>query len=242
MFPAALCARFGRLHSNGKPHSLAHTKRVLEKAFRRPFSEIFVDFDEKPLGIGAVAQVYKATLNPNLLPTSYLDPKHSDDPDLISRLHSKITSPHDERAADVPSTAVAIKILHPRVDRMIRRDLKIMGFFAGALNLLPGAEWLSFPEEVAVFGALMRSQLDLTVEAANLDRFENNFSHRKTVSFPRPLDDYTNPTVLVEEHEDALPLRAFLREGGGPFDTRIADIGLDAFLVRASLGGGTTLT
>lgn len=48
---------FGRLHSNGKPHSLKYTKRVLEKAFGKPFDEIFIEFDDKPMGIGAIAQV-----------------------------------------------------------------------------------------------------------------------------------------------------------------------------------------
>jgi aarF domain-containing kinase len=36
----------------------------------------------------------------------------------------------------------------------------------------------------------------------------------------------------MEEFEDALPLKYFLRNGGGPYDDRIANIGLDAFLVR----------
>jgi aarF domain-containing kinase len=37
--------------------------------------------------------------------------------------------------------------------------------------------------------------------------------------------------VLMEEFEDALPLKYFLKNGGGPYDDRIASIGLDAFLV-----------
>jgi hypothetical protein len=57
LFPDILCDMFGRLHSNGKAHSLRYTKRVLEKAFNKPFDEIFSEFDEKPMGIGAIAQV-----------------------------------------------------------------------------------------------------------------------------------------------------------------------------------------
>ena len=131
----------------------------------------------------------------------------------------------------MPSHVVAIKVLHPNVEKTINRDLKIMTFFAKVLNAFPGMEWLSFPQEVAVFGDMMRSQLDLRTEAGNLDRFEENFKHRTVVSFPRPLKAYTSRRVLVEEYEDAVPLKAFLREGGGPFDFRIASLGLDAFLV-----------
>lgn len=92
-------------------------------------------------------------------------------------------------------------------------------------------EWLSFPEEVEVFGTMMMSQVDLRIEANNLETFENNFRHFPTVSFPRALKSYTSPQVLTEEFEDAVPLEAFLSQGGGPFDDRIANLGLDAFLV-----------
>lgn len=57
LFPESLCQMFGRLHSNGKPHTLQHTRKQLEKSFGRPFEEIFSEFDETPLGIGAVGQV-----------------------------------------------------------------------------------------------------------------------------------------------------------------------------------------
>ena len=47
----------GALHSRGKPHSLMHTKEVIEKALERPFDEVFEVFDENPIGVGAIAQV-----------------------------------------------------------------------------------------------------------------------------------------------------------------------------------------
>ncbi|PLW12203.1 hypothetical protein PCANC_14693 [Puccinia coronata f. sp. avenae] len=232
LFPAALCQHFGKLHSNGKPHSMAYTRRVLEKAFDKNFDDIFVSFNPEPLGIGAVAQVYKATLKPDLLPVSYLEPKHVDEANELSVAHlsRKLATAKVDPPMIKPSTTVAIKVLHPRVTKNIKRDLKIMGFFAYLVNCFPGAEWLSFPEEVEVFGKLMESQVNLNIEAQNLERFEDNFTHRKTVSFPRPLKDYTTEKVLVEEFEDALPLKYFLKESRGPFDHRISNIGLDAFL------------
>lgn len=236
LFPTALCILFGKLHSNGKPHSFAHTKRVIERAFGKPFSEIFLEFGEEPMGTGAIAQVYKAVLHPSLLPDDYLGPsKHVDDPSPSSRIgRTLVPSSNDDRPDMVPSAAVAIKVLHPNVEKMIRRDLKIMLFFASVLNLLPGMEWLSFPEEVQVFGQMMMSQVDLRIEANNLVTFEDKFRHRPTVSFPRALKSYTSPQVLTEEFEDAVPLESFLSEGGGAFDNRIANLGLDAFLVRSS--------
>lgn len=235
---------------------------MIERAFGLPFSQIFVDFRRDPLGIGAIAQVYKAVLNPDLLPEDYLALKHTEDPAPTARLRQTIApTPDDKRPPRTPGATVAIKVLHPGVEKKIRRDLKIMMFFAKALNALPGMEWLSFPEEVQVFGEMMLSQVDLRIEANNLGArlptgfvsagrreevadfslfravtFEKYFMHRPTVSFPRALKQYTAPRVLIEEFEDAVPLELFLKNGGGPFDHRIANLGLDAFLVHLEAG------
>jgi aarF domain-containing kinase len=156
-----------------------------------------------------------------------------------------VTDSHASKTR-ISNASVAIKVVHPRVDKIIRRDLAIMRIFAKALNALPGMHWLSLPEEVDVFGDMMNQQLDLRVEANNLDRFEKNFAHRgPSVTFPRPIrlgddketedDGPAGSRVLIEEFQDALPLKWFLRNGGGPFDDRIANIGLDAFLVSRGL-------
>lgn|SRR6266850_2168851 len=57
LFPTLLCERMGKMHSQGRPHSLAHTKRVIERVFQRPFDDVFEEFDETPIGSGAIAQV-----------------------------------------------------------------------------------------------------------------------------------------------------------------------------------------
>ena len=118
-----------------------------------------------------------------------------------------------------------------------------MSLFANIINAFPGMQWISLPEEVAVFGEMMNMQLDLRVEASNLERFDRNFKQRgRNVSFPRPIKlglaaasgeqgRAEMKEVLVEEYEDALPLKHFLRHGGGPYDDKLANIGLDAFLV-----------
>ena len=136
----------------------------------------------------------------------------------------------------VPTASVAIKVLHPRVAKNISRDLQIMRFFAKAISFIPGMQWISLPEEVEVFGEMMAEQLDLRVEAGNLRTFEQNFGQRKSaVSFPRPLIMFSSQDVLIEEFQNALPLKSFLKNGGGPYDVQIAELGLDAFLVSYSL-------
>ncbi|THH07357.1 hypothetical protein EW145_g3443 [Phellinidium pouzarii] len=227
LFSAELCARMGALHSNGMPHSIQHTRRVIERVFQRPFEDVFEEFDEKPIGVGAIAQVYRAVLRKDLIPPSYLNPKRSRPSGTVT---FDPTLPYDPPPS-VPSAAVAIKVLHPRVANLITRDLSIMRFFAQLVSVLPGMEWLSLPEEVGVFGGMMAEQLDLRHEAQNLKTFEHNFNPRKAaVSFPRPLSLFTSQDVLVEEFQNALPVETFLKIGGGPYDSQIAELGLDAFL------------
>ena len=63
LFPSSLCERMGALHSDGEPHSIHHTRRVIERVFQRPFEDVFEEFDETPIGVGAIAQVCCALCN-----------------------------------------------------------------------------------------------------------------------------------------------------------------------------------
>ncbi|KAF8445569.1 hypothetical protein L210DRAFT_881161 [Boletus edulis BED1] len=227
LFPSLLCDRLGTTHSQATPHSLAYTKEVIERVFQRQFQDVFEEFDETPIGTGAIAQVYKAILKQDLLPPAYLGPKRHTKSAAGSLAPVILQDP----PPSVPTASVAIKVLHPRVAKMIARDLAIMSFFANIITLFPGMQWLSLPEEVTVFGEMMYQQLDLRNEAENLLTFEHNFASRNVpVTFPRPLKVFSTSDILVEEFEHAVPLKLFLKNGGGPFDEQVATIGLDAFL------------
>ncbi|WFC99616.1 hypothetical protein MYAM1_002361 [Malassezia yamatoensis] len=236
LFPDALCDKFAKLHSNNDPHAFRYTKKVLEHAFQKPFDEIFESFEHKAVGVGAVGQVYKAVVRSELLPASYFEAKHQQEshmPEAAQRIGEELALMYEHDEARRPTAAVAIKVLHPNVRRTIRHDIRIMRFFANLINILPGMEWVSLPEEVQQFSTLMFSQLDLRHEANNLARFERNFAKRNSaISFPRPLLEFCSKDVLVEELIEAVPLKYFLEMGGLDYDERIADLGLDAFLVR----------
>lgn len=231
IFPAEMCKIMSELHSNAPAHSLKHTKKTIREAFGgKEFDEIFEEFQEKPLGVGAIAQVYKARLKPDIA-----KPDDSDlDTEQRNRLSHVVRRNVDALVKSspqrVPSTYVAIKVLHPKVERIVRRDLKIMGVFASIINSIPTLEWLDLPNEVNKFGEMMRLQLDLRIESANLTIFRKHFQNRSTAWFPFPYTDYTTRNVLVEEFAQGIPLAAFLETGGGVFDKEIAEEGLDSFL------------
>ncbi|KAK9468907.1 ABC1 family-domain-containing protein [Lipomyces arxii] len=213
IFPRMMCAEMSKLHSSVKPHSLSYTKSEINKAFNtKTLADVFSEFDATPLGIGAIAQVYKAKLAPQMLRSV----------------------PDSDRRSDV---WVAVKVLHPHVEQKVRRDLQIMNFFASLINIVPTLEWLSLPDEVAQFGNMMRLQMDLRIESANLSIFAHNFSHRERIHFPISysalLPGTDSPRVLVEEFVPAIPMGKLLAlpsDGRVEMEEEIADMGLNAFL------------
>lgn len=230
IFPPELCARLSSLHSHAPAHSLHATKKILCKAFHGlPFEEIFEEFQEEPLGVGAIAQVYKAKLKPDLA-AQYADDMRDMPKDLAARVRKNVDVLVKVSPQRVPSTYVAVKVLHPRVDVTVRRDLNIMNLFAHMINSIPTMEWLSLPDEVEQFGEMMKLQLDLRIEGTNLAIFREHFKSRTTAWFPYPYSEFTTREVLVEEFAQGIPLSVFLEKGGGVYQEEIADEGLDAFL------------
>ncbi|KAJ2657198.1 hypothetical protein IW148_005305 [Coemansia sp. RSA 1199] len=218
LFNMQLCLELGKLHDSNQMHSPQKSQRAIAKAFGVDnIEQIFESFDDRPLGAGAVAQVHRGRISDAF----------------IERQLAVATDFGSKRALETlrANPEVAVKVLHPSVERKIRRDLRIMEWGARVLSLLPGIKWLSLPEEVAVFGNMMMSQVDLRTEARNAERFTANFSGRVGVAFPRVYLPLDSKDVLVETFCDGIPLRAFLDiDGHTPFDRELGARGLDAFL------------
>ncbi|ORX62405.1 ABC1-domain-containing protein [Hesseltinella vesiculosa] len=238
LFPRGLCHRLSKLHSDVTAHSFDYTKVVLEETFGRRLDELFLELDPEPLGVGAIAQVYKARLHPDLiLADEAMLADFCVDENVVTTDAVVVYDKHG-KAVQI-RTSVAIKVLHPKVKALVNRDLKIMACIAGLLTWIPSFHWLSLPQEVQVFGAMMRDQLDLRVEGQHLLRFNELFAGNPNVCFPRPYMYLTSEQVLVEEYEHGIPLSVFLKaaatakrsgQSSGVFDKKIASIGLDTFL------------
>lgn len=239
IFPKEMCDEFSHLHSNAKAHSLHQTKKILAKSFGMPFEEIFDEFEEKPLGVGAIAQVYLAKLSEQAIAKA----KEGDEVKVQLTLKPNGKNENDfwdsvvvteQLGSQVsPKQAVAIKVLHPNVEVKINRDLRIMKFFANLVNIIPTMEWLSLPDEVEQFSILMRLQLDLRIEALNLAKFRHNFRKRLDIHFPKPYLKFSTRDVLVEEYIRAVPMAKLLSlqdNFGKNLSKEVSDKGLDAFL------------
>lgn len=105
---------------------------------------------------------------------------------------------------------IALKVLHPNVINLINMDCHILQILANGINKIPTMEWLSFAEEVKNFTILMNIQLDLRIEAINLDKFNMDFHDNPLIKFPKPDIKWTSRNVLFEEYVEALPLQSIL--------------------------------
>ena len=132
---------------------------------------------------------------------------------------------------------VAIKVLHPDVERLVAMDLCLLRAATRLVETvvpLRGLRWLALTESVDAFAAFMASQLDLRREARNLERFRTNFGNDDdddggggggdsrgrgrggrggVVRFPRPLreEGLVTRTVLVETFVEGDALTQLLK-------------------------------
>lgn len=190
LFPPSICDRLSILHDKGYPHSLQWTRRVL--------TESFGDYERKGLeicneiGCGSAAQVYRGKLTVK-----------------------STTNNNSEYTRDV-----AIKVLHPRFQELVDRDLDFIEIIADFLNYLPfdQLKMLNLPRAVEEFSVVIRDQADLRIEAENLRQFRRNFyknsqqtEDRSSIVFPQPIDGWVSSDVLVEDYaHDSVPIANFL--------------------------------
>lgn len=181
--------------------------------------------------MGAIAQVYKAKIRPGII-LRYMRDQFIVQNNVVT---SDCVQTLDLNGEPVNiHTTVAIKVLHPKARQIVDRDLRILDFLASALTMIPTIHWISLPEEVKVFGEMMRDQLDLRVEARNLQRFNEQFGDSNQVKFPQPVLAFTTKDMLIEEFENGIPLNVFLEQAAyerkhaethAVYDRKIANIG-----------------
>ncbi len=64
ILPAAYCDELAKLREESEPMTISQARSVIEEEFGVPAQEIFLSFDEKPLGSASIAQVHAAVLRP----------------------------------------------------------------------------------------------------------------------------------------------------------------------------------
>jgi ubiquinone biosynthesis protein len=79
---------------------------------------------------------------------------------------------------------VAVKVRRPGLDDLVSFDLSVMRLLARVIALVPTARLFAPVESVDEFGRSIRAQIDLRIEAANNQRFVENFAGDADLGFP----------------------------------------------------------
>lgn len=126
---------------------------------------------------------------------------------------------------------VAVKVIRPGIDKKIREDIRLMyalaeriegsfelGRVLGAVNLVKEFERIIFRE------------LDMLIEAGNIEKFALNFKDVDEIYIPKVYWDVTTRSVLVMEHIDGIKMDQVEEIRAAGLDPReVAMIGLRSF-------------
>ena len=62
IFPPDMCLELAKLQTKAPAHNMAHTERMVQRAFGVPISALFSEFGAEPVASGTVGQIHRAVL------------------------------------------------------------------------------------------------------------------------------------------------------------------------------------
>jgi predicted unusual protein kinase regulating ubiquinone biosynthesis (AarF/ABC1/UbiB family) len=184
LFGPNFCTILSQLQDKTTPHSQKHTEMVLAETYGKDWQDI-LQLDEI-LGSGCIGQVYRGRF-----------------------INQKNRNNNNDHHTPEPLD-VAVKILHPRIEDNIHADLDILRVLAKYLEKRPSLKWLNIPGIVEEFAKLLLSQMDLRIEAANLQTFRRNFADYPKVEFPQVIAAHEK--ILIESYVEGTPVVEYCRQ------------------------------
>ena len=126
---------------------------------------------------------------------------------------------------------VVVKVIRPGIDKKIREDIRLMYYFAekleGAFEI---GKIIGFVNLVKEFERSIFRELDMFIEAGNIERFAQNFKDSAELYIPKVYWDYTSKSVLVMEHIEGIKMDQVEEIQAHDIDPKeIAMIGLRSF-------------
>ena len=96
---------------------------------------------------------------------------------------------------------VAVKVIRPGIDKEIKKDIHLMYTFAKrAEKTFEIARMIGVVNLVKEFERIIFKELDMSIEAGNIEKFAKNFKEVEEIHIPRVHWDTTTKSVLTMEH------------------------------------------
>jgi aarF domain-containing kinase len=183
LFSPEFCQYFGKLRDDTDGHTWKETQMILENEYGKDWENI-LDLDPTPIGSGCIAQVYRGYLKKPI-------------------------------GQSQENTKVAIKVQHPNIFYKVCIDFYLLRKLTQSLEAIPklNLEYLSLSDTIRQFRDIMLPQLDLTLEASHLKRFNHDFANDDQVEFPVPIDELTTTQILAETFCEGVPIMEYTKPG-----------------------------
>jgi ubiquinone biosynthesis protein len=96
---------------------------------------------------------------------------------------------------------VAVKVIRPGIDKEIKKDIHLMYTFSKrAEKTFEIARMIGVVNLVKEFERIIFKELDMSIEAGNIEKFAKNFKEVDEIHIPRVHWDTTTKSVLTMEH------------------------------------------
>jgi predicted unusual protein kinase regulating ubiquinone biosynthesis (AarF/ABC1/UbiB family) len=113
---------------------------------------------------------------------------------------------------------VAVKVLYPGIERLIVRDLFVLGLFLPIINRV--FPIVRFDRVLAQLGAMLRRETDYDNERRNMERMRGIFEARSDIVVPDVVPELSRAGVLTMSFEEGLRISDVLKADRADVDPR----------------------
>lgn len=122
---------------------------------------------------------------------------------------------------------VAVKILYPGIEALVRRDLFVIGLVVPVVHTVFGFRKMGTVLEQLT--AMLQHELDYEHERQNIQRMRAIFEAKPQVTIPRVVDSLSGPGVLVMSYEHGTKLDKASLDEAGIDSEAVAKVLVDAY-------------
>jgi len=176
VLPQSITSELESLQDEVEPKPFENIRRQIELDLGFSLETAFASIEETPVAAASLGQVYRATLK-------------------------------DTLAQEAGVSSVVVKVLRPGIEEVVAIDLKALRKVGGWLSKIRLVNRRAdAPALVEEFAAVSLSEIDYFAEAANLERFRENFRDDGRVAAPQVIWERTCRRVLTLSDVSALKI------------------------------------